>query len=701
MWKWCLVLVAACGHDVDTDAVCGDECGSDCVSAGFASGQCVDDACQCAVTPPDAANGSVTGTAQLFGHATHAGITVTLVGTSLSATTADDGSYTIADVPPGAYAVSLTAPKYLDATVPAIGVGAGVTVPPTMTLTHGSTIGPLSSEVPGAPLAFVTYAPDRQRVLLQTFSGLGFISQLITVAADASSAATIHTFSDGVGGFPNVSVGAITDDAVAFVDTGGAWSRPADGSTPPQLIVATPAAFDSRVQVSGLTDHSLVVEVFDGGGTFPSSVVVAKTDTGSLRTIWTQTSGTQAMGILGASETSVTYLQQDSTGTTASIHVIDLGTGTDTAIPLTGFTSLAVAKKSPDKQWVLLAGTQGATQRAIVHHIGTTDVTISPTGFAPGIDNPALIEAMADSSGFTFDDFAGGYSFFGTTTIPATNPIRLIPIGSAFTASIPTHLFGTAVIYEDSADASKLKLVTVPIPGALVPKTFTLDAKTDIAFFQVNGTELDGVWTIGGFNSPAQFKGMSVQLPVTAAPSVATLGAPLSTPCTLAVGRTRATCALTNAFFYLCPDTQTLSRFTPPFATVTATDLDTPVVSMQSLATGGIAYRRGDGSWWTAGTGAPVMLSTVAQSSTSFVAIGSWALFADDDLVSRASRLDGTAIDEPLIQCPLATTQAPSDDGPVDGEPLPELVGPNVLAPSAECQADLPTPYLVPQANLP
>lgn len=707
MWKyWVVIFLAACGDDDVMQPPCGDDsCASDCAQAGFGSGVCVENTCQC--TAPAAQPGTITGTALLFGHDAaeaahdHAGIAVTVVGAGLTAMTAADGSYSIAQVPAGTYTLSFTRPQYHDADIASVVVTeAGTTVAPPVTLSRGTLVGPVSTSA-NAWIAGAIYSPDRAHTLLQIIeqpSPFAFQTQLVALASDGSAAASIYNSGD-VGG-PLPAFANMSNDTVVYQAFDGVWSRPFDASVPPRLLVARPAGVGGAATLSAVSEHFAIVRVNNpAAAPFQVSYVAARTDGSGVTPLWAQTSYVQSEpSIFASKDSGIAFTVSDGSGATTAIHHVDPGTGTDTAIPLAGYTMLRPVSVSPDRNWALIAATEGTNQRAIVVQIGTTTARISPPGFMPNYNN-VFIEALADSSGFTFEDYAGGYSFFGTTVTPSPNPVRLIAPASYIGGAMPTHLFGSVVTYTDAADTNRIKLVTVPTAAALVPATYDLDARPVQAYWQLHGTELLGVWTIG---SPIQLKGTSIALPVTAAPSAATLGTPLSAQCTSAMNASRDTGVLADAFFYLCPDTNTLSRFSPPFTgAVAASVLATPVASMQRLATGGVAYRRGDGTWWTADPTSNVLLSRHAAALPSLTALGKWAFFTSDDHLSRVSRLDGTAIDEPLTACRLSTIEQPYNNVPPFGEPAPALIGANVFAPTAVCPLDVPDPYVVPQANLP
>ncbi len=696
---WFAIALVGCGDD---DSCKSATCGSDCNAAGYASGTCVDNACQCAAAP--APGGTISGTALLFGHDAadpahdHSGITVSVVGTSLTTTTAADGSYTLADVPQGGYQLAITKPKYLDGNVPSVvAVSTATTIAPTVTLNHGKLVGALTT-APYAPPNEALYSPDRSHVLLEITTDLNpSTTSLVSLASDGSSAVPIHTYA------PNTFVTlqpyiAISNDSVVYQDYsqdgGSLWREPSDGSALPSLVIPVPGTFGSQLQLIAVTGKFAFVYVTDTSKTPAYSIVAAHTDGSGTAVVWQQ-AASQIPFLVRAGDDYLVYAISDNTGTTTAIHAYDPNTGTDTVASLAGFTSLGPVTVTRDKQWALFTGVQAGVSHTLVYHVGATTVAVS-TGQsgAPARDQ---VESMADSSGFVFPDTTttAGVWFFGTTVTPATNPIQLIPFANNNgTQPIPTHLHGSVVVYSDTADSGNLKIVTVPTPGSLVPTTYTLDGRPNSqTYWQVDAaqTRLDGVWTL--FGSPIQLKGVSIPLPVTAAPSVATLGSPQT-----AIARP----TLNGAFFYVHPDTYTLSSFTPPFTGApAATDVDAPAMTVQSLAQGGVVYHRGDGTWWASNGASKVLVSNTAAGTTTFVGLASWVLFGDDAGTAYASRLDGTVIDEPLIDCTLQTTsQIFSSSGPL-GEPQPELVGSAVLAPTTLCNGYVPDPYTVAEANLP
>jgi hypothetical protein len=715
MKRWWMVsaIAVACGagcNDDDHDAACSnDVCAMDCIAAGDSSGACVDNACQCEPAAP--APGMISGTALMFGHDAsdpahdHHGIAIRVVGTSSTATTAADGSYVIANVAPGAYTLSFTAAKFFDEQVPGVVVATTTTTTaPTITLKHGRLMGAVSTASAGAPPSAALYSPDRSHVLIEaTTVEFPTTTSLDTIATDGTSEAAIHAYAPAT--FPPIpSTLGISNDSAVYGDAGSIWSRPVDASSPAHVLVPLPGAFGSQLQLLAVTGKFAMVRVTDSSKSPSDSFVVARTDGSSTAVAWTPTALAQLGAFIRAGDDYFVFFVSDNNGAASAIHAFDPNTGVDSVAPLTGlaggnFTSLGPSVVSPDMQWVLLAGVQNGVDRTLLYHVGATSVAISPgiSEFSGAGPRP---EAMADSSGFMFVDSSatGGVWFWGTTVAPTPNPVQLITSASNNgTQGQPTHLYGAAVVYSDTADSNRLKIVSVPTAGSTTPTAYVLDTQTSQAFWQVNAAELDGVWAEG---SPLQFKGVSIPLPITAAPSVATLGVPVSALCSSAIYQSRARVSLDGALFYYCPDSYTLSRFTPPFSGApSATLVDSTVMSFQPLRLGGVAYSLQDGTWWTADGASKVLVSRTAASWTSFSEVASWLLFSDDSGLSRASRLDGTALDEPLMDCVLEATT--SSGSPPADEPQPQLVGATVIAPTAECDGNMTDPYSIPQANLP
>jgi hypothetical protein len=80
-----------------------------------------------ALPPPPPATGTISGTVTAQGGGAISGATVTVVGTSLSATTNASGAYTISDVPTGTYSVTASASGYTEQTQTGVTVNDGET----------------------------------------------------------------------------------------------------------------------------------------------------------------------------------------------------------------------------------------------------------------------------------------------------------------------------------------------------------------------------------------------------------------------------------------------------------------------------------------------------------------------------------------------------------------------------------------------
>jgi hypothetical protein len=694
-----LAVLTACGRD--NDDCSSTTCAAACASAGFTSGTCVDGACQC-TTQTQTPAGTITGSALLFGHGPtgNAGIAVSVAGTSTVAMTAADGTYSV-DVPAGAYALSFAMPKYIDASIASVVVEAASTsIAPTVTLTHGHLVGALAPSATTPDAAF--YSPDRTHVVIDTISPTPTVTMLDGIVADGSSDVALFEYPT-TGSFVAPAF-VVTNDGVAYQQPEGVWSRPLDASTSPHLIIPTPGAFGSSVRLVGGSEHFAVAFLTDTSKTFALSLVAARTDGAASVVLWTQGSATQFSGqLLRAGDDAIAFVVSDTAGAATAIHSFDPVHGVDTVASLSGlaggsFTGVNFPfAQTPDRQWFLFSGPQNGVARTVLYQLGTTSVAVSPNASTV---RPNTAEAMYDSSGFTFaDDTANGYWFWGTTVVGSTNPLVLVPPASFNpNAGFPSHLYGSVVPFVDVADSNRLKVVSVPTAGALVPSTFPLDITPGRTFWQVNAahTELDAVWSSTG----VQLKGVTIPLPMTAAPNVATLGSPLGTVCAqYFTNALRSTPLLNGAFFYLCPDTNTLFRYSPPFTgNPSPTTVDSPVTTMQPLPQG-IAYFRGDGTWYVADASSTTLVSRTAPSWITFFALAQWLLFDDDAQIARASRIDGSAIDEPLVACTLASNGLGFGPAPA-GEMQPEIVGADVLAPTSTCGA-IPNPYSVAVANLP
>lgn len=710
---WLGVVFAACGGSSGKEPSCDDNaCATACTTAGFGSGTCAAGVCDCiASPPPPAGSGAIAGSALLFGHTAgdpahdHAGITVAAAGTTFTTQTGADGSYSLSGIPDGVYALTFVAPKYVSTALPAVVVAGGTTtVAPTVTLDHGELVGPLVSSDAAAP-AQVRYSPDRAHALVDVRyeAPFGvFTDTLAVFATDGSGFADVHT-TVSPSGFVDSNTG-ITNDSVLFGDVGGLWARAVDGSAPPRLLIATPGAFGASLQLKSTTASFALVQILDPAQNLPVSWTATRTDGSGSIHVWTQgTPAENAFPLTATDDQIVFVVSSEAQNVQSVLHLFDMATQVDTTVPLTNLTLIGASPRdiTPDGKWWLMSGQtiSNASPRTFVWEVGTTNITIDP--------NPLLagnVEVMADSSGFTFANdapAAGGYFFWGTTVTPSPNPIQLIPLANNNgLEQIPTHLFGSVVTYADTANSQKLTFVTVPRVGALAPKTQVVDNEPGFAFFTVNGAELDAVWS-AGLTLPVQWHGTSVPLPMTAAPTVATLGGPLPAVCSADVSATRGLSVLGSAFYYRCPDTDTLFRFSTPFAsTGSASAVDAAVISLQSVGSGDVLYERGDATWWLGDGSGSTMVSETASTSSVFVEAGDWLLFQDEEAVARASRLDGTAIDEPLVGCELQAIPSSCCGGP-GGEPAPELVGSALVAPTALCDGGDETPYVVPIANLP
>jgi hypothetical protein len=717
-------------------ANCKDsDCNTACATAGLTGGKCVVAAfCQCAPSP---APGTVSGSAFLFGHTAsdsahdHSGITVALAGTTFMATTNPDGSWSIPGVPPGVYAVTYSKTKFLPKNTPSLTVApAMTTIAPDTTLRHGKQLGdaaPPTGNLPGycwPVIRSASFSPDQSQIAM-TAGDVCFEEGggLFAVPTDGSRAPVLL---DGAAEIYNVSPGNLQMTNTHLVyqpltstlnlqHDNGVWSRPLSGATAPFRLMPVPTPAGSTVDIipgangtiTGSAKYTVIHRTDNTTPNTPNSWTAFKVDgSGTPVTVWQQTvATTETVAFMLLDDTNIIFARQDSTGAATQIHAFNLTTSTDSFATLpTGSTSVfGPFQFSPDHAWVV--GNYNTTvpvaaQRTFLFQVGTTNIQTSSQ-----IANATT--PISDSTGFAFVDNVNGMFFWGTTVVPSPNPIQLVPKAS-FSAS--PQVLGKMVGYLDvSAVPNVPKATSIPTAGFLVP--FTTQGLDNAAlnftpYVQVvkdgSGNEIGAnvVWATGG--TALQFKGVSITFPLTSSPTVGVLGQALDVSCSTDLNNNpNGNGVLNGGFFYWCNDSQTLSRFAPPFSAVQAkTDVDTPVVAAPQALNGAqrVAYRKADGSWNSADATSKALLSQVAEASVTFITSNPWVFFVDRATgLSRVSQVSGSVIDEPLTDCAIVYTSIFGVNPIVQ----PQKIGNNVFSMGSICPSHFLNPYIVATANLP
>jgi hypothetical protein len=632
-------------------------CNTACTGAGSASGACVGAAfCQCTGAP-----GTLTGSALLLGHTAsdsahnHAGITVSLSGTTLSTTTAADGTYTFKMVPAGVYTVTFSMTKYIPTTLQGVTVSPTFsTTAPTVTLGHGQLMGQATLASFFTLPADFRYTPDRLHGVFNESGLFGGQGQLYSYAVDGSAGTTglLNTSS-----FAPLTAGVlqVSNDHVVYAFNSSIWSRPLNASAAAFVLAAPPlptASGTATVALMGTVGAYALVQINDPSkGATPLSWIAAPTDGSTSIPIWTQTAGVSAT-LAFNDDSNIVYATSDG-GSNVNMHTYNIRAKMDTPAALVASaTAIAFDAVTSDHAYVLGHESVAANSRAFVYKVGATMATV--TGGTVAVAQP---QVMPDASGFIFYDgtaTTGGWWFFGTSVTPTPgNPVLLDGIGNA-PATSGTGNLKIAGRIVGLTDSGGLKVVSIPTNANSTPVAEVLDATapTLLAYQPIGDpaspTSANIVW---GSGANIQFKGTSITFPLTAAPTMGSLGSPQSTTCTGSFSST-----LSGAFFYLCSDSTTLNAFSPPFAAgVTPPKaVDSNVVANTLLGAGSqhAIYRKSDGNFYSNDATTPALLSKYGDPGTQFIVVNGWAFFYDNaNGLTRVSLLTGSIIDEPLINC--------------------------------------------------
>lgn len=238
---------------------------------------------------PDPTTGTISGTVSVVTDgAVLAGATVATEPATTTATTAADGTYTLADVPAGTYSVIVTAEGYLESTREDVTVTAGGTVTLDFALTAAATAGNIAGVVTdaasGDPIAGATVTTDPASETATT--GADGTYELVGVAAGTY---TVQASADGF------EAASVTDVTVTAGETATADVTLTAVVTTAEIVLTVENACNDAV-VSGaavrLADGTELATDAEGHATLeltPGDVTLAVSATGFIPTTVTVT----------------------------------------------------------------------------------------------------------------------------------------------------------------------------------------------------------------------------------------------------------------------------------------------------------------------------------------------------------------------------------------------------------------------------
>jgi hypothetical protein len=284
--------------------------------------------------------GSIDGVVLLEGATDHAGTTVSVLGTSLSATTATDGSFSIGDVPPGIHTLSAAATGFVDHDYPPVLVRAG----------QASTVSQTLLAIPRGGISGTVALSGRSDAsgVLVSVDGTSF-----AVVTGPSGEFEFAGLPEGTYSItlshPDYKTGSVTGVVVAEGQTADVSSTP---------LQTNPGSLVGRVLLEGATDHSGTLIAISG-----TSLSATTAADGSF------TLGDVPPGVATVTASATGYEAHD-------YGPVLVSAGTQTAL---GDTTLAVPRGGLDGSVVL----EGRTDHSgvLVSIQGTSFATITgPSG---------------------------------------------------------------------------------------------------------------------------------------------------------------------------------------------------------------------------------------------------------------------------------------------------------------------------------
>jgi len=672
----------------------------------------------CSPTAGCVSAGAITGNATLYGKTDHSGIVVTVEGLEGATTTTDAmGNWTIV-LPPGSYAVTYSKEKYIgerEANIVVLAEAAERA--PHVELAHGEILDPERTV-----LSSYSYQlnPDRSYIVEGVTSAVG----------TSFYAAPTNGTKPPVLLVSNPTNVYLTNTHIVWRSSAGGtisvWSRPLSGASLAVPLGVVGAGFN--MSVIG-TPREFTLMLRSNSSTGINQVFVAKTD-GSIvhpTAAWTQPDSNHfyagaaynaTHALIGVTNYSA-FPPTDSLANTPFVRV-DLASNTATLVNV-GFATnnVYLGSVSPDNNHVYgYIDNSGAATYWIRGFIGSVSGPAAPT-LAPSygaastqysdwqdFSYPAIW--LPDSSGVVYKTFP----YAGNT---AQGDLRVWMTGSATSSVISPanpaaynignqgsyRLVGKNLLYGDGPAGGRVfKIAAV----SANPVSFTLDSST----FNTIGlwTSHDDsyvVWSQAeSANGGVHTKIMSAALttPLTTTPTITQLGANVPGGCTFE-GYLAGT-----TFFRFCGDTRTIAAFAK--SSNAATGMASSVVGSKWRfdKSNRLGFRQDDGKLYSLGTDLKLIATYIDPNVGPITSFSTnpgggvngwsnlnsdWILYRDGTtLMTRASRVDGTVLDEPILPCDVSAFYV--SENPDNSQ---------IVAPNARCQ-DL-TYHLghVPTANLP